>query len=190
MPWTPWPHGLTFKVDWRPMIVAASVGFYAGIEGERKIVTALFADLKGSTELEQDLDPEDARVIVDPGATSTLGADPGGDEAATAPHHLSIRTVHRGSANADTSISIVAAIFRVRAVTDRGTGQGERDLDTDVAGRAGGGRGLTSLRVQIDCAPPSSLRIRDLPSKLDRSLRCQTVGGMRDCRGSKNGNSN
>jgi class 3 adenylate cyclase len=29
-------------------------------------VTALFADIKGSTELEQDLDPEEARAIVDP----------------------------------------------------------------------------------------------------------------------------
>ncbi|MGA7872835.1 MAG: adenylate/guanylate cyclase domain-containing protein [Candidatus Binatus sp.] len=35
-------------------------------EGERKTVTALFADIKGSTELEQDLDPEEARMIVDP----------------------------------------------------------------------------------------------------------------------------
>src|SRR5277367_5300255 len=37
-----------------------------GAEGERKTVTALFADIKGSTELEQDLDPEEARAIVDP----------------------------------------------------------------------------------------------------------------------------
>jgi class 3 adenylate cyclase len=36
------------------------------LEGERKTVTALFADIKGSTELEQDMDPEDARAIVDP----------------------------------------------------------------------------------------------------------------------------
>jgi class 3 adenylate cyclase/predicted ATPase len=35
-------------------------------DGERKTVTALFADIKGSTELEQDLDPEDARAIIDP----------------------------------------------------------------------------------------------------------------------------
>src|SRR5215469_15101109 len=35
-------------------------------EGERKMVTALFADIKGSTELERDLDPEEARAIVDP----------------------------------------------------------------------------------------------------------------------------
>jgi class 3 adenylate cyclase/tetratricopeptide (TPR) repeat protein len=35
-------------------------------EGERKTVTALFADIKGSTELMADLDPEEARAIVDP----------------------------------------------------------------------------------------------------------------------------
>ncbi len=35
-------------------------------KGERKTVTALFADIKGSTELMEDLDPEDARAIVDP----------------------------------------------------------------------------------------------------------------------------
>ena len=37
-----------------------------GLEGERKTVTALFADIKGSTELMRDLDPEQARAIVDP----------------------------------------------------------------------------------------------------------------------------
>jgi class 3 adenylate cyclase/tetratricopeptide (TPR) repeat protein len=36
------------------------------LDGERKTVTALFVDIKGSTELEQDLDPEEARAIVDP----------------------------------------------------------------------------------------------------------------------------
>jgi class 3 adenylate cyclase len=35
-------------------------------EGERKTVTALFADIKGSMELIEDLDPEEARAIVDP----------------------------------------------------------------------------------------------------------------------------
>jgi class 3 adenylate cyclase len=34
------------------------------LEGERKTVTALFADLKGSTELEQNLDSEEARALV------------------------------------------------------------------------------------------------------------------------------
>jgi len=36
------------------------------IDGERKTVTALFADIKGWTELQQNLDPEEARAIVDP----------------------------------------------------------------------------------------------------------------------------
>ena len=36
------------------------------IEGERKTVTALFADIKGSTELMEELDPEDARRVIDP----------------------------------------------------------------------------------------------------------------------------
>jgi class 3 adenylate cyclase len=36
------------------------------LAGERKTVTALFADIKGSMELIEDLDPEEARAIVDP----------------------------------------------------------------------------------------------------------------------------
>ena len=36
------------------------------MEGERKTVTALFADIKGSTDLMEDLDPEEARAIIDP----------------------------------------------------------------------------------------------------------------------------
>src|SRR5438270_13238498 len=35
-------------------------------DGERKTVTALFADIKGSMELMEELDPEEARAIVDP----------------------------------------------------------------------------------------------------------------------------
>ncbi|MFZ0887649.1 MAG: adenylate/guanylate cyclase domain-containing protein, partial [Candidatus Binataceae bacterium] len=50
----------------------ASSGFRVAVdnayalEGERKTVTALFADIKGSMELMEDLDPEEARAIVDP----------------------------------------------------------------------------------------------------------------------------
>jgi class 3 adenylate cyclase/tetratricopeptide (TPR) repeat protein len=36
------------------------------LNSERKTVTALFADIKGSMELMEDLDPEEARAIVDP----------------------------------------------------------------------------------------------------------------------------
>ncbi|HYA35899.1 MAG TPA: adenylate/guanylate cyclase domain-containing protein, partial [Candidatus Binataceae bacterium] len=35
-------------------------------EGEKKTVTALFADIKGSMDLMEDLDPEQARALVDP----------------------------------------------------------------------------------------------------------------------------
>src|SRR5213593_4764754 len=35
-------------------------------DGERKTITALFADIKGSMSLIEDLDPEDARRLVDP----------------------------------------------------------------------------------------------------------------------------
>ena len=33
---------------------------------ERKTVTALFADIKGSMELMEEIDPEQARALVDP----------------------------------------------------------------------------------------------------------------------------
>src|SRR5262245_54328644 len=39
------------------------------LEGERKTVTMLFADIKGSMELMENLDPEEARAIVDPALT-------------------------------------------------------------------------------------------------------------------------
>jgi class 3 adenylate cyclase/tetratricopeptide (TPR) repeat protein len=46
--------------------VAAGADAEANVEGERKTVTALFADIKGSTELMEDLDPEEARAVIDP----------------------------------------------------------------------------------------------------------------------------
>src|SRR5208282_4762906 len=44
------------------------------IDGERKTVTALFADIKGSMDLMEDLDPEEARAIVDPALTLMIEA--------------------------------------------------------------------------------------------------------------------
>src|SRR3990167_9375560 len=38
----------------------------SAVEGERKHVTVLFADLKGSMELLADRDPEEARRLLDP----------------------------------------------------------------------------------------------------------------------------
>jgi class 3 adenylate cyclase len=45
----------------QPSVAATNVP-----DGERKTVTALFADIKGSTELMAELDPEEARSIIDP----------------------------------------------------------------------------------------------------------------------------
>ena len=42
--------------------------------GERKTMTALFADIKGSVELMQDLDPEDASRLIDPAITLMIAA--------------------------------------------------------------------------------------------------------------------
>jgi class 3 adenylate cyclase/tetratricopeptide (TPR) repeat protein len=53
------------KPDDSPVRVAESSA-REDLEGERKTVTALFADIKGSTELMEDLDPEEARAIIDP----------------------------------------------------------------------------------------------------------------------------
>src|SRR5713226_479503 len=52
-----------------PALSAQAIPEQTGLDvsdGERKTVTALFADIKGSTELRRDLDPEEARAIVDP----------------------------------------------------------------------------------------------------------------------------
>jgi class 3 adenylate cyclase/tetratricopeptide (TPR) repeat protein len=49
-----------------PQIDLAQTTAPENLEGERKVVTALFADIKGSMELMEDLDPEEARAIVDP----------------------------------------------------------------------------------------------------------------------------
>src|SRR5262245_23136069 len=46
----------------------------SALEGERKQVTVLFADLTGSTELIRDLDPEQARAILDPALHAMMEA--------------------------------------------------------------------------------------------------------------------
>jgi class 3 adenylate cyclase len=49
-----------------PLAEQASLDPHEVPEGERKTVTALFADIKGSMDLMEDRDPEEARAIVDP----------------------------------------------------------------------------------------------------------------------------
>jgi len=66
------------------------------LDGERKTVTALFADIKGSTELMEDLDPEDARAIVDPALK------------------LMINTAHRYDGYMDIGVSEYTTYYRPR----------------------------------------------------------------------------
>ena len=46
----------------------------SALEGERKQVTVLFADIKGSTELIEDLDPEEAQRLLDPALRHMMDA--------------------------------------------------------------------------------------------------------------------
>ena len=62
---TPPPATATGKSE-EPQIRIAGTPAPENLDGERKTVTALFADIKGSMELIEDLDPEEARAIVDP----------------------------------------------------------------------------------------------------------------------------
>jgi class 3 adenylate cyclase len=59
------PPATTFTND-RSIRVNTDLPALDAPDGERKTVTALFADIKGSMELMEDLDPEEARAIVDP----------------------------------------------------------------------------------------------------------------------------
>ena len=52
--------------QWTPPHLAEQIRAAVVTDGERKTITALFADLKGSTALIEGLDPEEARAILDP----------------------------------------------------------------------------------------------------------------------------
>src|SRR5215469_10399858 len=54
--------------------IKVHTGTADALDGERKTVTALFADIKGSTELMEGLDPEEARRIVDPALKMMIAA--------------------------------------------------------------------------------------------------------------------
>src|SRR5712692_1058837 len=61
--------------DYTPKHIAEKILSSKGaLEGERKQVTVLFADLKGSMELLADRDPEEARQLLDPVLTRMIDA--------------------------------------------------------------------------------------------------------------------
>ena len=53
-------------IAYTPPHLADRIRAVAVSDGERKTITALFADLKGSTALIEGLDPEEARTVIDP----------------------------------------------------------------------------------------------------------------------------
>ncbi len=53
-------------ISYTPPHLAERIRAASLVDGERKTITALFADLKGSTALIEGLDPEEARAIIDP----------------------------------------------------------------------------------------------------------------------------
>ena len=57
-----------------PYLVEKILTTRSAIEGERKQVTVVFADLKGSTELIRDLDPEAAQKLLDPALQRMMDA--------------------------------------------------------------------------------------------------------------------
>src|SRR5712691_11621949 len=57
-----------------PYLVEKILTSRSALEGERKQVTVLFADLKGSTELIRDLAPEAARQLLDPALQRMMDA--------------------------------------------------------------------------------------------------------------------
>src|SRR5262249_4147783 len=52
----------------------AALEAHGAPDGERKTITALFADIKGSMQLLEDLDPEEARQIIDPALQRMMDA--------------------------------------------------------------------------------------------------------------------
>src|SRR5262249_18878012 len=57
-----------------PYLAEKILSTKSALEGERKHVTVLFADIKGSTELIASLDPEEARQLLDPALHAMMDA--------------------------------------------------------------------------------------------------------------------
>ena len=68
------PPGQTPLAYTPPYLAEKILTSRSALEGERKQVTVLFADLKGSTELIRDLDPEAAQRLLDPALQHMMDA--------------------------------------------------------------------------------------------------------------------
>ena len=70
VPAGPQPRQARSPLTYTPPYLAEKIWSRSALEGERKQVTVLFADLKGSMELLADRDPEEARAAPRSGARS------------------------------------------------------------------------------------------------------------------------
>src|SRR5712692_10441158 len=69
------PVLVSTPLDYTPPYLAEKIlTSRSALEGERKQVTVLFADIKGSTELIEGLDPEEARKLLDPALHTMMEA--------------------------------------------------------------------------------------------------------------------
>jgi hypothetical protein len=119
----------------------------AALEGERKQVTVLFADLKGSMELLADRDPEEARKILDPVLTLMMDAVHHYERAARSARGAAAMSgaprVHRllGGVDGVSGIAKHCGVRRACDGRDRATPTGQRScfigLERDVVAVAG-----------------------------------------------------
>src|SRR5262245_12207578 len=71
----PMPEPARAPLTYTPSYLAEKIlTSRSALEGERKQVTVLFADVKGSMELLADRDPEEARQLLDPGLEHMMAA--------------------------------------------------------------------------------------------------------------------
>src|SRR5215813_3283684 len=123
-------------------LAEAILGSKAVLEGERKQVTVLFADLKGSMELLADRDPEEARRILDPvlehmmeavhryegtvnqvmgdGIMALFGAPVAHEDHAVRACYAALRMQHSVKAYADEMRRAHAAVVKVRVGLNSG----------------------------------------------------------------------
>src|SRR5882724_6104665 len=73
-PRTPEPRTSSLQTYTPAHLAEKILAARSDLEGERKQVTVLFADIKGSTELIEGLDPEDARKLLDPALHAMMEA--------------------------------------------------------------------------------------------------------------------
>ena len=114
----------------------------SALEGERKQVTVLFADLKGSMELLADSDPEEARALLDPVLAHMMEAV----------HRLESGSVSYGKATAYLPlIELLRGYFQIEA-RDEG-----RKIREKVTGK------VLSLDRALEPSLPAYLTLLDVP---------------------------